>query len=265
MPSVDMVSWANYATCDFPPETPEGGIAVLANAIALQAVQDWVEAKRILKVRPKRKDMKQRVQDCERFFRSEYFRQITGANGCNILNKLCESFMTSPGKLYSVGMYGGKFMPMHKGHLHCLEEASRLCEKVYLICTVGGSDEDRIRGEAAAGKTELAEFITPEFRKRQIEKAAAMFPNVRPVMADLSSCRDKDGKEDWDMETPIILKACGEDFDAVFGSEPSYAPYFNRAYPQADYILVDTEREEVPISATKVRGMKIEKAKEWMV
>ena len=32
-------------------------------------------------------------------------------------------------KKYKVGMYGGKFMPMHKGHLKCLDMAARECER----------------------------------------------------------------------------------------------------------------------------------------
>lgn len=239
------------------------GALLLAEGILSQASMDWRESDRVLK-RHKRQDLLRLKRDVERFFRSKWFYDLTGFNGREIFLQLSDGvdFMS---KMYNVGMYGGKFMPMHKGHLHCLEVASRLCDKVYLICTMGGADETRIANEVLRGEISIDEYLTPAFRKEQIKRAAAMFDNVIPVVADLSSCRDANGNEDWDMETPIILAACGEKFDAVFGSEESYAPYFNRAYPEAEYVLVDCDRSDVPISATKIRAMSKEEAKGWIV
>ena len=45
-------------------------------------------------------------------------------------------------KRYKTGMYGGKFMPMHAGHMHCLRVASKMCDKVYLILFFGGNQEE---------------------------------------------------------------------------------------------------------------------------
>ena len=44
-------------------------------------------------------------------------------------------------KKYKVGMYGGKFMPFHKGHLHCVEVASSMCDKLYVILFHGSDQE----------------------------------------------------------------------------------------------------------------------------
>ena len=162
------------------------------------------------------------------------------------------------GKKYKVGMYGGKFMPMHKGHLHCLEVASDMCEYVYLVMFVGGKQEEEILAN------DTREFLSYEERVDQLHRVAYMFDNVFPVVLDISDCRFENGEEDWDAETPIVLWELGH-FDAVFGSEPSYADYFKRAYPWADYILVDPERKEVPISSTAVRNMGEEERKEWII
>ena len=161
-------------------------------------------------------------------------------------------------KKYKAGMYGGKFMPFHKGHLHCLQVASEMCDKVHLVLVVGGVDEERIQSTDDRG------FLTPISRLWHLKKAAKMFDNVHVQVINVSKCRDADGNEDWDMETPIMLREVGH-FDAVFGSEPEYKPYFNRAYPWAEYVLVDPDRKEVPISATQVREMKPEDMQEWIV
>ena len=159
-------------------------------------------------------------------------------------------------------MYGGKFMPMHKGHLYCLQRASELCDKVYLLLVVGGKQEKEARHDEHRVYFRL---ITSEYERwEQVQRAAAMFDNVVPVKIDVSSCRDEDGEESWDMETPIVLNACGH-FDAVFGSEPEYKKYFNRAYPWAEYVLIDKDRSVVPISATQIREMKIGEGKKWII
>lgn len=62
----------------------------LANAIILQAVKDYRVAKRKQKYRPKNKDAKLIIEDCERFFRSEWFAALTSVDGELLIKKLQE-------------------------------------------------------------------------------------------------------------------------------------------------------------------------------
>lgn len=162
------------------------------------------------------------------------------------------------GKKYRAGMYGGKFMPMHVGHVHCLERAIEMCDTVYLILFTNGNQEQKIASDDHRDMLSIASRI------QQLYRVAGQYDCVIPLVIDVSSCRKEDGSEDWDKETPLVLNTCGK-FDAVFGSEPSYAPYFARAYPWADYVIVDTGRTEVPVSATEIRNMNEEEAKKWIV
>lgn len=165
----------------------------------------------------------------------------------------------NPDTRYEVGMYGGKFMPMHKGHLHCLEVASRLCERVYLLLFVGGYMEKWIR------ELDDRDILSEESRWRVVRDVAGRFDNVTPKCIDVSECVTPDGAEDWYAETPLVLDACGH-IDAVFSSEPElYDPYFKSEYPDADHIIVDANREVVPISATDIRHMTDEEAARWML
>ena len=161
---------------------------------------------------------------------------------------------------YAVGMYGGKFLPYHRGHFYCLEVASKMCGKVWQVLTAGGVEEEAFLRNASPEEREL---LSPEARLRRMDAAGKRLGNVETVLLDISRCRTSDGREDWDAETPLMLEKCGK-FDAVFGSEPSYAAYFSRAYPWADYILVDPPREHNPISGSAIRVGK-EAAEKWIV
>ena len=151
--------------------------------------------------------------------------------------------------MYQAGMYGGKFMPYHLGHLFCLETAARMCGHVYQILMSGGVDEEAILAELSPAEREA---LSPERRFARMKQAGDRLGNVETIWLDISACRTSDGQEDWDAETPLVLRACGH-FDAVFGSEPSYGDYFRRAYPWAQYVLVDPPRVHYPVSGTMIR------------
>ncbi len=62
----------------------------IANAIILQAVKDYRNARKKLKKRPKNKDAKLMVEDCERFFCSDWFEALSEVDGKMLLRKLQE-------------------------------------------------------------------------------------------------------------------------------------------------------------------------------
>ena len=160
-------------------------------------------------------------------------------------------------KIY--GFYGGKFMPMHKWHLYCIDTAAKMCDHVTVIMFINGDDEVEIH------KTNNDEMLTVEARKKQVEKVCALYPGVEFHIIDDEPLRDADGKEDWDKETPLVRQYVPH-MDYVFSSEPQYGEYFSRAYPEAKHIIVDAERKTYPISGTMIRAMELlEDRKKWMV
>ncbi len=62
----------------------------LANSVILQAVKDYRVARKKLKYHPKNKDAKLMIEDCESFFRSDWFAVLTSLDGEMLLKKLKE-------------------------------------------------------------------------------------------------------------------------------------------------------------------------------
>ena len=163
-------------------------------------------------------------------------------------------------KKYEIGMYGGKFLPLHKGHNYCIEVASRECSKVYVILFFGGADEEKIL------KNNNDKYLSVEERKKHVIDICKKYDNAYATFIDVSKLRLPNGEEDWDGETPLVREVVGDKLDAVYSSEMYYDDYFKRAYPEAEHRIVDLERKKFPISGTKIRNMKERKERElWIV
>ena len=60
----------------------------LANAVILLAVKDWRLAASTLKRKPEHFEAMQRKNECERFFRSQWFGRLTRLDGAMLLAEL---------------------------------------------------------------------------------------------------------------------------------------------------------------------------------
>jgi HTH-type transcriptional repressor of NAD biosynthesis genes len=157
------------------------------------------------------------------------------------------------------GFYGGKFLPMHKGHLFCIDTAAKQCDRVVVIMFINGEDELEIL------KSNHDPELSVESRIKQAQRVCELYPNVEFHIIDDMNLKLPDGTSDWDAETPLVRQYLPK-IDYVYSSEPQYGDYFSRAYPEAKHIIVDAERKTYPISATMIRAMNLmEDKKKWMV
>jgi HTH-type transcriptional repressor of NAD biosynthesis genes len=147
-------------------------------------------------------------------------------------------------------MYGGKFLPLHKGHEHCIKVASEECDVVHVIMFHGGS----------WGVQEVG-YLDPVQRYMRLCRVCERYGNVIPGAMRVSLRQD--GTEDWHREAVSILALIGR-VDAVYSSEPSYGGFFAKAYPGSQHRIVDADRSMFPVSGTMLRGMDAEEREKWL-
>ena len=63
-----------------------------------------------------------------------------------------------------IGFFGGKFLPMHKGHLYCIDTAARQCDHVVVIMFINGDEELRVL------ENNHDELLSVSFRTEQIRR-----------------------------------------------------------------------------------------------
>lgn len=144
-----------------------------------------------------------------------------------------------------VGMYGGKFLIVHQGHVSAMIRASTMVEELHVMIT---HDEEYEKEFYFKGTT--MKPIPFHQRLRWWNELTKDLPHVK-----VHAISEKQTGEfsDWEQGAESIKEAIGKEIDAVFSSEPEYGAHFEKLYPKAEHIILDAERRTYPVSATQIR------------
>jgi HTH-type transcriptional regulator, transcriptional repressor of NAD biosynthesis genes len=145
----------------------------------------------------------------------------------------------------SVGFIGGKFLPLHQGHVYAIIHASSMVDELYVVLT-----HSQIRDKELCKGSKM-DYIPPHIRLRWLSQLTKDMPYVKVI-----SIEDYDGNDDydWNQGAELIKEAIGKPIDFVFSSEYEYNDIFKELYPDSTHVIIDPKRSHVTISATTIRN-----------
>lgn len=145
-----------------------------------------------------------------------------------------------------VGMYGGKFYPVHMGHVAAMIRASTMVDELHVIV----SYDDRFEREVILQGAKIP-HIPHYIRLRWWTELTKHMPHVHVHAVE----EIQTGQfSDWEKGAAAMKAAVGKEIDTVFSSETAYSGYFDKLYPSARHIVLDPSRESFRISGTILRN-----------
>jgi len=145
----------------------------------------------------------------------------------------------------TVGMIGGKFNPIHNGHVYAIVKSACMVDELYVVLS-----HSKKRDKKLCQKSEL-KYIPSEIRLRWLSQIAKDMENVKIIA--IEDDYDSDENYNWEEGANNIKKLINKNIDFVFSSENNYMPIFNKLYPSSKHIVIDSDRKKYPISSTKIR------------
>lgn len=146
----------------------------------------------------------------------------------------------------TIGFYGGKFSPLHLGHVRTMLEASTQVDELHIAVVADESGEKATLYQPGQSKTP---FFPVAVRVRWWRELTKNLPHVHVHGVPLSGSSD----DEWAEGARGVWDAIGRPIHKVFSSEPAYSQFFKIHYPEAEHVVVDPDRTKVPISSTAIR------------
>lgn len=145
----------------------------------------------------------------------------------------------------TIGFIGGKFLPLHLGHVYAIVHASTMVDELYVVLS-----HSELRDRELCENTKM-HYIPAQIRLRWLSQLTKDMPHVKVI--SMEDNQDNDNY-DWAEGAQFIKREIGKPIDYVFSSEHEYNEMFKELYPNAKHKLIDPTRTQVNISATTIRN-----------
>ena len=148
-------------------------------------------------------------------------------------------------KVYNVGIFPGKFLPPHKGHLNAILKGASQCKKFYVIVSDNNDFMEKMCKEANINPMSL------ELRAKWMSKELRNIENIEVLILDETGIPSyPEGTIAW---SKLLIERMPEKFDAIFGGELEYKKTYMSNFPGVEYKVHDHNRTQYSISATEIR------------
>lgn len=148
-------------------------------------------------------------------------------------------------RMYQTGVYFGRFLPPHRGHLYQIIEASTKCHNLIVVIS-DNAEQTRALCEAD-GLPEISYRLRKQWFSQQVQD----MPHIQVRVLDESDIPVY--PEGWQEWSKRMREVVGAPIDAFFVGDLSYSETLASYFPEAKVELFDPSRTRYPISATEIR------------
>lgn len=147
--------------------------------------------------------------------------------------------------MYKVGVYFGRFLPPHRGHLYQIIEASTRCEKLIVVISDNANQTRDICEQAHL--PEISYRLRKQWFSQQVQDMEHIL--VR-VLDETDIPEYPNGWRAWSARMRSVIS---EPIDAFFVGDTDYQDTLEQYFPESKVEIFDPSRTRYPISATDIR------------
>ena len=148
--------------------------------------------------------------------------------------------------MYQLGVYFGRFLPPHRGHLYQMIEASTKCHHLVVVISDNANQTRDICKEAGIPE------ISYRLRKQWISQQLQDMDHISVRVLDETDIPVYPAG--WDLWSQRMREVVPEHIDAFFVGDMEYGDTLATYFPEATVELFDPARTRYHISATDIRS-----------
>lgn len=147
--------------------------------------------------------------------------------------------------MYNVGVFPGKFLPPHRGHLNAISQAITLVNHLYVVVSDNVDIANRACEEAGLP------YMPLELRAQWMLTELQNINHVEVIILDEAGIPPY--PHGYILWAERLIEAVPKKFDVIFGSEEKYRATYAKSLPAVYYKAYDRKHNKYPISATEIR------------
>lgn len=148
--------------------------------------------------------------------------------------------------LPKVGVFFGKMIPPHRGHLTAIINAATKCQKLYVVVS-----DNKYRTEEICRESGIKN-IPVELRIQWLCQELQDLDHIKVVALDETHIPTY--PNGWKQWCGLMQEAVKEDINVFFCGEEDYCKELKKHFPKSDVVLFDPRRNTYNISATTIRS-----------
>jgi HTH-type transcriptional repressor of NAD biosynthesis genes len=147
--------------------------------------------------------------------------------------------------MYKTGVFAGKFMPPHRGHLSAIINSATQCETLYVVVSDNKTMTERMCKESGLP---VMDGLT---RTKWLSQELQGFEHIKVLLLDESDIPEYPlGWAQWSSALKCLIR---KNIDVLFGGDKEYKEVNDIWFPHSDYVLFDYKRERYSVSASLIR------------